>query len=150
MASLYEMCKDRLTGLYDWYVKNKGTRNEATTRLHLIDTIFFECLGWDKREDCKAEERFNGTYTDYTFLSPRRILIVEAKKEGIYFDIPDGFSNHIYKISTLKKDVPNLGDAINQVAAYAQNRGAPYAAICNGHQLVVFVGSRQDGLAPEE
>ena len=150
MASLYETSKDRFNSLYKWYQTHQGTRNEATTRLHLIDTIFFECLGWDKRANCITEERYDGKYTDYTFTYPRRILIVEAKKEGIYFDIPSDLSNGIYKINTLIKDAPELGKAIIQVTNYCQQRGVPFACVCNGHQMVIFIGSRQDGQSPLE
>ena len=150
MSSLYESCKEKLSYLFDWYKENKGNRNEATTRLHLIDTIFFECLGWDRKADCITEERFEGKYTDYTFHAPHRLLILEAKKEGTYFDIPDDYSNGKYKIKTLKEDVPNLREAVDQVADYCQKRGVPLAAISNGHQMVAFIGSRQDGQAPDE
>jgi hypothetical protein len=60
-------------------------RNEANKRLHIIDRILFDCLDW-RREDCHAEEAFEGTYTDYSFLTPRRIVL-EAKREGIYFEL---------------------------------------------------------------
>ena len=36
------------------------------------------------------EEENNGEYADYTFYLPRRTLIVEAKREGIYFEVPAG------------------------------------------------------------
>lgn len=150
MSSLYEDSRERFVALNEWYKKNKHKRNEATTRLHLIDSFFFECLGWDKRADCIAEERLEGNYSDYTFIYPRRVLIVEAKKEGIYFDIPSDLSNGIYNIKTLERDVPNLGKAIVQVSSYCQQRGVPFACVCNGHQMVIFVGSRQDGKAPSE
>ncbi len=150
MSSEYEAGKQAIEGLAAWYKKNVGTRNEATTRLHLIDQLLFECLLWDKRSDCIPEERFDGRYSDYTLLCPRRILLVEAKKEGIYFDIPSGLSNRQYKIRTLLKDVPNLGDAIKQVASYCQSRGVPYGAVTNGYQIVAFLASRDDGIPPEE
>jgi uncharacterized protein Smg (DUF494 family) len=150
MTSLYETSKGRILALFDWYKKNKQNRNEATTRLHLIDSLFFECLGWDKRADCIVEERFDGNYTDYTLICPRRVLIVEAKREGVYFDIPSDISNGKYKITTLIKDVPELGKAIEQVTNYCQQRGVPFACICNGHQMIIFIGSRQDGKAPFE
>lgn len=88
--------------------------------------------------------------TDYTLKCPRRGLIIEAKKEGIYFDIPSGYSNRRYRIKTLKRDVPGLGEAISQASGYCQKHGTPYGAITNGHQFVCFIGSRQDGLAPED
>jgi hypothetical protein len=70
MSSEYEIGKQRLEGLSCWYSTNSASRNEATTRLHLIDEILFECLAWDKRTDCVAEERLDGKYSDYTLLSP--------------------------------------------------------------------------------
>ena len=42
----YEDCRDQLSALVEYYSQNKGTKNEATTRLHLIDRLFFNCLGW--------------------------------------------------------------------------------------------------------
>jgi hypothetical protein len=150
MASLYETSKENIEALYDWYKKNEQKRNEATTRLHIIDSLFFECLGWDKRAECIVEERFDGTYADYTFIYPKRVLIAEAKKEGIYFDIPSDLSNGKYNISTLMKDVPELGKAIDQVTNYCQQRGVPFACVCNGHQMIIFIASRQDGKAPFE
>jgi len=150
MSSEYETGKQRLEGLCGWYSAHMASRNEATTRLHLIDEILFECLGWDKRTDCVSEERFDGKYSDYTLLCPRRTVIVEAKKEGNYFDIPAGFNNREYNISTLIKDIPSLGGAIRQAAGYCQERGTPFGIVTNGHQFVGFIGSRQDGLPPEE
>jgi hypothetical protein len=78
------------------------------------------------------------------------MVIVEAKKEGTYFDIPSGMSNRQYAIRTLTRDVPGLGEAITQASGYCQQRGTPYGAVTNGHQLVMFLGSREDGLPPEE
>ena len=34
--------------------------------------------------------------------------------------------------------------------SYCQSHGTPYGAVCNGHQLVVFLGSRNDGRPPLE
>ncbi len=89
----YEDGHENLSSLIDWANKNNDerSRNEATTRLHLIDRLFFECLGWE-RGDCVAEERLNGEYIDYSFRCPQCLLIVEAKKEGIYFELPVGTS----------------------------------------------------------
>jgi hypothetical protein len=132
-----------------WYGANVSSRNEATTRLHLIDRLFFECLGWH-REHVVAEERFGGEYTDYTFIFPRRLLIVEAKKEGISFELPVGHDRLDYSVPSLLRLSPALKIAIHQVGGYCQNRGVPFAAVTNGHQLVAFIGSRNDGLSPYE
>ena len=58
-----------LSNLEHWYDENKGNRNEATTRFRLIDSIFFECLGWSK-DDVILEESHGREYTDYVLLEP--------------------------------------------------------------------------------
>jgi hypothetical protein len=144
----YEICRANLEKLIEWYIPRVDQRNEATTRLHLIDTLFFECLGWLK-EDVILEDSHEGEYTDYTFLAPRQILIVEAKKENNYFELPlVGKEQLEYSLVPLMRDYPNLSAAIKQVTGYCQSRGVPFAAVSNGHQLVVFVATRSDGLPP--
>src|ERR1017187_6767466 len=143
----YETCQQNVANLAVWYAANSGARNEATTRLHLIDTLLFDCLGWT-REYVIAEERFDNQYTDYTFVFPRRMLIIEAKKEGIYFDLPVGHDRLEYSISSLFRTSPPLKLAMEQVGGYCQRRGVPFAAVTNGHQLAAFIGSRNDGLSP--
>jgi len=143
----YEEHRSKLEQLVLWYGQRRADRNEATTRLHLIDTLFFECLGWTK-EDATAEESDNGEYTDYTFLAPRRMLIVEAKREGIYFELPAGTKGHYRSIPGLCKDYGDLKLAIEQVSRYCQRRGVQFGAVCNGHQIVALLACRNDGLSP--
>jgi hypothetical protein len=76
--SNYEIDLSHLEQLIEWAGINAagGTRNEATTRLHLIDELIFRCFGWD-RADREAESRLEGTYCDYatspaSSQSPRR------------------------------------------------------------------------------
>ena len=149
MATTYDECKESLKGLIAWDSSHKEQKNEATTRLQLIDRLFFECLGWSK-DDVVLEESQGKEYADYTFSLPRRILIVEAKKEGDYFEVAAGKTQLEYSLSSLCRDYPNLRAAIEQAARYCQGRGVPYGAVCNGHQLVAFVATRSDGLAPLE
>ncbi len=147
MTPDYETGRAKLEKLIEWYAPRVEQRNEATTRFHLIDTLFFECLGWFK-EDTIFEDSHEGEYADYTFLAPRKILIVEAKKENNYFELPTGKEQLEYSLASLMRDYSNLNDAIKQVTGYCQSRGVPFAAISNGHQLVVFVATRSDGLPP--
>jgi hypothetical protein len=145
----FEAARDKIDALVAWAAENVTTesRNEATTRLHLIDRLLFECLGWD-REDCVAEEQYEGTYTDYSLGKPSRKLVVEAKKEGIHFELPAGFDKTTCKLKTLLDLDTGIDKAIRQAVDYCQKRGTPIGAVCNGHQLVAFIGSRQDGVAP--
>jgi hypothetical protein len=141
----YDECRRNLENLIAWY--KPAPRNEATTRFQIIDRLFFECLGWSK-DDVVMEESQNGEYADYSFKAPRRILIVEAKKEDLYFDIPAGKFKLEYSIPSLSRDNANLKAAISQAAAYCQKRGAPFGAVSNGYQLVAFIAVRSDGIAP--
>jgi hypothetical protein len=130
--------------------KDQKGRNEATTRLQLIDRVFFDCLGWSK-EDAILEESHAGEYADYTFVAPRRILIVEAKKEGDYFELPcTGKNNLEYSLTSLVKTYPNLKSATKQAIGYCQERGVPFGAVSNGHQIVAFIATRSDGIPPLE
>lgn len=151
MAVSFEQGQKNLEALVDWYKStvSQQSRNEATTRLHLIDRLLFECLGWD-REDCKAEERLGSQYTDYSFNCPERLLIVEAKREGIYFELPVGDSKLKHKIDFFLRNNENLASAIRQALGYCQDRGAPFGVVCNGHQVVAFIASRNDGVPPLE
>ncbi len=145
----YETCRQNLEALAQYYSDNEANRNEATTRLQLIDQIFFECLAW-KRNNCIAEEPHGNEYTDYTFITTKRVLIVEAKKEGNYLELPLGQESREYAISTICKDNPNLKTAISQAAGYCQSRGVTIGCVCNGHQLVAFIATRSDGVPPME
>lgn len=145
----YEDGKKNLGNLIIWADQNtdKRSRNEATTRLHLIDRLFFECLGW-QHEDCTAEERVNGKYIDYSFRCPECLLVVEAKKEGVYFELPVGKSRQKQDIKFFLDNFPKVYKAIEQATGYCQSHGTPYGAVCNGHQLIIFVASRTDGCPP--
>ena len=149
MGSDFESAVENLEKLIEWAAQNvtETTRNEATTRLHLIDRLLFECLGWN-REDCIAEEQYEGQYTDYSLGSPSRKLVVEAKKEGLHFELPAGFDKLRCRLRTLLELDSNTNAAIRQAVDYCQKRGIPIGAVCNGRQLIAFIGSRQDGVAP--
>ena len=85
----FEQCRENLVLLIDREKVIGAGLNEATTRLHLIDELIFNCLGWDKR-DCVSEERHDGQYADYTLGKPYKYCIWEAKRAGISFTLPVG------------------------------------------------------------
>lgn len=150
--SIYDDCQQNLEQLIRFYSENLAKRNEATTRLHLIDTLLMDCLGWDKR-DIVCEERQRkerNEYTDYTFFAPRRMMILEAKREGVTFDIPESKVSITYTLKSICQGNKELLAAVAQVASYCQSRGVPIAAVCNGHQLLAFVANRNDGIPPME
>lgn len=143
----YEKGRQNLDLLLNSPLADPQSRNEATTRLHLIDYLFLECLGWN-REDVETEAPHGKEFADYSFSAPHRVLIVEAKKEGDYFELPAGSKKLEYSIPSLFRDYRNVEAALTQAAGYCWSRGVPFGAVCNGHQLIAFVASRSDGVAP--
>ena len=121
--------------------------NEATTRLRIINALLTDCLGWSV-QDIDAEKHHAGDFVDYAVGRPATEMIVEAKREGLHFSLPAGISGRRnVQLATLSQD-KNTKEAIDQVLKYCQTQGVPVAVICNGHQLVAFYASRQDGTPP--
>lgn len=151
MSTAYEDAKQALDQLISWYGEQPADsdRNEATTRLHLIDTLLTDVLGWPK-EQIVAEETYEGEYTDYSLGRPATRMIVEAKREGSYFGVPVGITSLIQRLSSLTegKDGRPLKAAVEQAAGYCARRGVQLAAVCNGTQLVAYLGVRTDGVPP--
>jgi len=124
-------------------------KNEAETRFHIIDVILEKCLGWPK-ELTHVEISQDLQYTDYELGEPRQ-AIWEAKREGIYFELPanpDG--KLIVDLPSLQLLGKNTSKAIEQVQTYCSRRGVQLAVICNGHQLIAFLATRFDGKAPTQ
>src|SRR5262245_28932599 len=65
--------------------------NDATTRLRVIDRLLMDCLGW-RPSDIDSEKYHNGDYTDYDIGRPAVEMILEAKREGVYFSLPAGIA----------------------------------------------------------
>lgn len=123
--------------------------NEADTRFQFIDPFLTDCLGWPRR-DIRLEQRLNNTYTDYELGTPRAVIL-EAKREGDYFELPANPEQRpICSLKAIMALCPHAAKAIEQVQNYCSTRGTPVAVVCNGHQLIAFLASRQDGKAPLE
>lgn len=79
----YEEGRSNLASLLTSDMGRSLMRNEATTRLLLMDYVFFQCLSWETA-DAYLEEPQGNEYADYTFSSGgKKLLIVEAKKEAL-------------------------------------------------------------------
>ncbi len=127
---------------FDW--------NEAETRFQIIDRLIVECLGWP-RGDVRLERRQqDGKFTDYELGLPR-CAIWEAKTQGKIFELPADPKGRIIK------DLPSImaldneaSSAIVQVQNYCSTRGVEIAVATNGHQLIAFLATRNDGTSPLE
>jgi hypothetical protein len=120
----------------------KDTRwNEAETRFHFIDELLTLCLGWP-RDGIHVERQLEGEYADYILGQPGR-MIIEAKREGTYFDLPAGSrSTPVVSLPSLLASSQDCKSAVRQVQKYCGLHGVEFAAVCNGPQLVAFIGIR--------
>jgi GTPase SAR1 family protein len=115
--------------------------NEANTRLQLIDEILL-ILGWKKKEFSPEESTGIRNYTDYIFkVNSVPHFVVEAKRLGISFTLPETVSKREYTAKYLINSCgTELKEAMTQAAAYCNETGAPYAVVTNGEQWVIFRG----------
>ena len=76
-------------------------------------------------------------------------MIWEAKREGIYFDLPPNPTRKLVSsLPSIMALSPAVSDAIVQVQNYCTSRGVQFAVVCNGHQLIAFLAARLDGINP--
>ena len=122
--------------------------SEADARLHLIDRILIDVLGW-RRDGIRAEPHTESGYIDYLLSSGgRNVFVVEAKKAGhglVGTKVP---SFAFYKIGG-----PALRDAedgLTQAARYCSEKSVPFAALTNGISWVGFRPLRLDGIPYRE
>ena len=124
--------------------------NEAETRFLFIDRLLQDCLGWHGL-DIDVERYSSGDYTDYELGKPAKKLVIEAKRIGKYFSIPAGVeSTKLVSINNIGKASDDARTAIIQAITYCKDRGIAVGAVCNGSQLIVFLGSRLDGISPND
>ncbi len=151
MPDTYDQGKAALDALILWAEANAdgSQRNEATTRLHLINELLQSVLQWPKTA-IRAEEPAGTGFIDYALGSPSTQFIVEAKREGIYFHLPAGTTTGVHSIASITdgSSARPLKDALEQVAGYAARNGVAPAAVTNGQQLVLFIAARTDGVPP--
>ncbi|WP_133116384.1 hypothetical protein [Amycolatopsis antarctica] len=122
--------------------------NEATTRLRLIDRLLFDTLDWAP-EDITTEQYESGDYLDYVLGRPERLAVIEAKRTGRHFELPVGVEKERYvDVKTIYDYNHSNKAALEQVVRYCQTGGISLAVLCNGHQLIAFLGSRGDGTPP--
>ena len=120
-------------------IRSISQKNEADTRLRAIDTIAFDILKWQKADvDVEKYCRDVG-FADYAFHANGTVsLVLEAKKEGAWFVLPDHkLKGNPVGFPLLAKECPDAEKALRQALGYAASLGAKYVAISNGHQWLL-------------
>jgi len=113
-------------------IKEVGTQtmdwNEATTRLHFIDRLLVECLGWPKTPDkFKVEVHQDGEFQDYVLGEPGHI-VWEAKRTGAYFDFPASSDRkQVQSIQEIFSVSKTAEQAMRQAQGYCNDSGVEFA-----------------------
>jgi hypothetical protein len=110
--------------------------NEADTRAKILDRLLKDVLGWDESSIRREERSADGDYLDYHLESPSNRFIMEAKRVGIYFEMPASSSIRARRSGIVAKST-SLYNALEQARSYCVSQGIPVAAVSNGVQLAV-------------
>jgi predicted kinase len=121
---------------------SRRDRNEAETRHKIIDFVLHDFLAWP-RNRVSVEERIQSGYADYVCkkASGDPLIIIEAKKEGKYFELPRAHNceetSCFISVAKLISDEA-IRSALDQVRKYCFDTGTEYACITNGHEWIFF------------
>lgn len=130
------------------YAPGTTNFNEAQTRFKIIDEIVKKCLNWENN-GIDVEIRNDAGFADYCLGAPVK-CILEAKREGVYFELPivDSKPDQVIDIRSVIKGNKDLEAALIQVQSYCAAHGVPIGIVSNGHQFIGFLATRLDGTPP--
>jgi len=138
LLKLKEIIKD-----FSNFCELSGNVSEADTRAKVIDAILKDVCGWPETA-IRREEHTDSGFMDYCLsVHEKENIIVEAKKEGKYFEIPLTKARRLKISGSLLTD-KNIKDAISQVRQYCDDHAARYAIVCNGYTWIIFRAIRDD------
>ncbi len=121
-----------------------GAVSEADTRAKVIDRVLREVCHWPEA-DITREDHVDRGYIDYALsVRGKRMVAVEAKREGLPFVLPLDVTRRSYKLDGAIVTDPNVGQAIYQVRGYCDDAGIRYAIATNGYAWIVFRAVRDD------
>ena len=120
-----------------------GNVSESDTRAKVIDAILKDVCGWPETA-IRREEHTDSGFMDYCLsVHEKENIIIEAKREGKYFEIPQTKARRLKISGTLLTD-KNIKTAINQVRQYCDDRAIRYAIVTNGYTWIIFRAIRDD------
>ncbi|MEE9130525.1 MAG: hypothetical protein V3T84_10950 [Phycisphaerales bacterium] len=126
------------------FCQERGKASEADTRVKVIDRILKEVCLWPESKITR-EERVDYGVVDYIVtVRGRRLIAVEAKREGVPFVIPAGQSRRTLSLSGALLTDREIEKAVQQVRGYCSDEGIRYAIATNGYSWVIFRAVRDD------
>ncbi|MEF2247760.1 hypothetical protein [Paenibacillus sp. IITD108] len=120
-------------------------KNEASTRFHIIDEIFVQILGWNKKSievefsvgSSAEDEAHKKLFADYKIESNYNNFLIEAKRIGRFFTLPTSSTRKYTSDGVIKKSLNNAS-FIEQSEKYMRNLGIPFCVLTNGFQFMII------------
>jgi hypothetical protein len=124
----------------EFYQNHVGNISEADTRVKIVDRFLVEVLYWPESNLIREHRVINSNgFTDYELnVFDKTYVIVEAKREGIAFELPQSYGRRKLKVSTLLASNPDVRDAIMQVRSYCDDLAIKFAIATNGYTWIIF------------
>lgn len=144
-----DLAKERFDNLHQELVQNEvPLETEQDARLHIIDRILIEVLGWD-RQGIRTEPHIESGYIDYLLsIGGRNRLVVEAKRiSKLLIDTRQP------RMAWYKVGGPALQSAtegLEQAKRYCADTAVLFSALTTGFEWIGFWAVRTDGIPPKE
>jgi hypothetical protein len=99
------------------------SQTEADTRARIISKILHEALDWPQQNVTREEAAHPG-FMDYVLSTNKRAAVVEAKKSGDTFALPEDINTgKNFTLSGIVRKVKNLSEYIDQALGYVSVTG---------------------------
>jgi hypothetical protein len=116
--------------------------SEQDTRLKVVNRILIEVLEWPF-DNVVTEEQSGSGFLDYKLsVGGAARLIVETKRDGRGLGVAMRSAGHHFKLSGPVFQNPTAKEGIAQAISYCGRKNAELACVTNGHEWIVFRGSR--------
>ena len=124
---------------FSTFCGNRGRVSEADTRVKIIDRVLKEVLEWQE-DSIDRETHVAAGFIDYRLsLAGGPVLAVEAKAEGVSFQLPEDSGRRRLSLSGTLKTSKDVWAAIDQVRAYCvSDVPIRFAIATNGYSWIIF------------
>lgn len=138
-----DIAAERLDQLIEEVKDYKNTvRSEQDTRLKVVDPMLKEVLMWPLGEVSAEEPSVRG-FVDYKCaVDGFARLIVEAKRDGRDLGLSNRAAGQAFKLNGPVFNTSSVKEGFEQAVRYCGQKNAELACVTNGHEWIVFRGSR--------
>ncbi|MFN5815458.1 MAG: ATP-binding protein, partial [Pseudanabaena sp.] len=144
-----DSAKEQFDSLYkELLQKEIPLETEQDARLHIIDRILIEVLGWD-RQGIRTEPHTESGYIDYLLSAgSRNRLVVEAKRTSKLLIDTRQPRMAWYKVGGAA--LQSATEGLEQAKRYCTDTAVLFSALTTGFEWIGFWAVRTDGIPPKE